>query len=199
MQQHSLQPLAQLQEGQGFYEYSLVAHPNEEVNSKLQLVKESFFDIYKERISIETKPHVTIANFLARDIMEETFIRYLHRIIGAQESFPVTLNNYSGFPPHTVYVRVQDHQPFKQLAASLKIIDHYIRSNGCPEMKFIIRPHLSIARRLPARIYEKAMLDYSQQTFHESFVVNELVLLRRLHEFDSCKQISTFHLLPSAK
>src|SRR6266487_4632421 len=138
-----------------FYEYLLVAHPSQEVNNQLKEEKENFSSTYKVSVAKKTSPHITVANFLAKEEMEETIIRYTRRTLSTQTSFLVTLNNYSGFPEHTVFARVQDHQPFKQLATSLKAIDQYIRSNGCPAIKFITYPHLSIARRLQQNVYEK--------------------------------------------
>jgi 2'-5' RNA ligase len=183
---------------QQLYEYLLVAHPDEEVNNKLKTEKRLFFETYKEKIAVATQPHLTIANFLATEAMEETLIRWMQRICREQRSFAVTLNNYSGFPPHTVYVRVQNELPFKKLAKALKVIDEYIRMNACPPAKFITKPHVSIARKLPAEVYEKAMRDYSQKLFHETFMVNELILLRRKYQFDSCKVINVFQL-PAAE
>lgn len=180
---------------QQFYEYLLVVHPAEDVYEQIKLEKENFFNAYKEKVAVKTKPHITVANFLAKEEMEDTIIRYMHRIVSTQKSFTVMLNNYSGFPPHTVYARVQDHQPFKQLAASLKVIDQYVKSNGCPPAHLITHPHLSIARRLKQNVYEKAMFDYSQKTFHASFEVNELILLKRQHHFDACKQVNVFKLI----
>lgn len=177
------------------YEYLLVAHPAENVNAQVMAEKQHFAETYKQSIASKTLPHITVANFLAKEQMEDTVIRYMHRILSTQKSFAVTLNNYSGFPPHTVYARVQDHQPFKQLAASLKAVDQYVRSNGCPPAKLISYPHVSIARRLQQQVYEKAMFDYSQKIFHASFEVNELVLLRRQNQYDKCKQVNVFKLL----
>ncbi len=128
--------------------------------------------------------------------MEETIIRWMNRAVGMQPSFSVLLNNFGGFPPHTIYIRVQQRQPFKQLAAALQSINHYIRSNDCPPMRLITNPHLTIARRLPPDIFEKAMWEYSQKTFEASFMIDKLILLRRQHQFDTCKQISSFHLAP---
>ena len=179
---------------QQFYEYLLVVHPSEDVYTQIKQEKDIFFNTYKENVAIKTKPHIKVANFLAKEEMEDTILRYMHRIVSTQKSFTVMLNNYSGFPPHTVYARVQDHQPFKQLAASLKVIDQYVRSNGCPPAHLITHPHLSIARRLQQNVYEKAMFDYSQKTFHASFEVNELILLKRQNQFDACKQVNVFKL-----
>lgn len=179
----------------GFYEYLLVVHPAADVYTKLMEEKTYFFETFKEKVAIKTLPHITVANFLAREQMEDTVIRYMHRITSTQKSFTVTLNNFSGFPPHTVYARVQDHQPFRQLAAALTPVDHYVKGNGCPPAKFITHPHVTIARRLKAAVYEKAMFEFSQRTFFASFNVNELILLKRRSQFDKCKQLTVFRLL----
>ena len=91
---------------------------------------------------------------------------------------------------------MQDAQPFLQLAQQLGAIDDFIRSSGCPPVNLIGRPYLSIAGGLTEKIYGKAMPDYSRKTFHESFRVDELVLLKREHSFDACRTVNVFHLLP---
>jgi 2'-5' RNA ligase len=107
------------------------------------------------------------------------------------------LNNYSGFPPHKIYLRVQNQQPFRQLAKELKAVSNYIDSCSCPPAKLVTNPHVTIAQRLPETVYLKALLDYGQKTFHETFMVNELVLLRRTSPYDACKCINIFPLQPS--
>lgn len=178
------------------WEYLLVGHPDSNVSNKIADVKQSFFKDYNQKISDITKPNITVASFLAMESMEETLIRWIHRICSQQKSFMVTLNNYSGFPPHTIYLRVQDPAPFKQLASQLKVIDQYIQSNGCPQANFIYRPYLSIARSLDNTVYNKAMPDYSQKTFHETFQLTELLLLKRINEFDHCRQVNVFRFYP---
>ena len=150
----------------------------------------------KLTIAIKTKPHITLANFLAKEAMEETIIRWMENIFNNQQSFTVTLNNYSGFPPHTIYLRVQDAKPFQQLAKELKMVNTYVSSCGCPPMKLITNPHVSIAGSLPEEIYFKALTQYARKSFHESFMVNELLLLRRKHQYDTCKTINVFGLQP---
>jgi hypothetical protein len=49
---------------------------------------------------------------------------------------------------------------------------------------------------LTEQVYSRAMPDYSRKTFHGSFQVTELVLLKREHSFDTCKTVNVFHLLP---
>ena len=178
------------------FEYLLVAHPDSEVFEKVMREKQLFCEEYQEKVAVKTKPHITVANFLAKEAMEETLIRWIQRICSQQQSFNVTLNNYSGFPAHTIYLRVQNYEPFKKLTKELKVINTYVSSCSCPPMKINSKPHVSIARQLSEEVYFKALTQYAHKSFHESFVVNELLLLRRTHEFDACKRVNVFGLQP---
>lgn len=178
------------------YEYLLIANPDESVLNKVLEEKQVFYNRYKVKIAIKTKPHITVAGFLAAETMEETIIKWIQRICSQQRSFTVVLNNYSGFPPHTIYLRIQNPKPFQQLIKQLAVIDNYIKSNNYPSVKLVDRPHLTIARKLPENIYEKAIMDYSQRDFYDTFMVNELILLKRKHQFDHCKKVMIFKFLP---
>lgn len=183
---------------QEHFEYLLLANPGEEVFKKVMAQKEIFSFCYKVNAAKKTLPHITVANFLAKETMEETLIKWMNKIISNQYAFDVMLNNFSGFPSsHTVYARVQNHEPFKQLAASLKTIDEYIRSNGFPRAMLIKHPHVTIAKGLQLDVYEKALKDYSQKTFNASFTVNELILLERQNQYEKCKQVAVFKLAAS--
>ncbi len=180
---------------QDHYTYLLVVHPPPAVQSLVMEEKRHFAGLYQDHGALKAPPHITVGSFLAREEMEDTLLRYLHRIAGTLEHFSVALNNFSGFPPHTVYARVQDHQPFRQLAAALAPVERYVRSNGCPPVKFSTHPHMAIARRLKPATYEQAMFTFSQRSFHADFTVQELVLLKRRTVFDTAKQVSVFRLL----
>lgn len=178
------------------WEYLLVAKPDTNVCKRIIEVRQSFCEVYKEDLIFDTVPFLTIASFHARIRMEETLIRWIQRICSQHKSFTVTLNNYGGFPPHTIFVRVQNFEPFRQLASKLKVIDQYVQSNGCPEAIHVTRPHVTIADRLGPPLFNKAMLDYSQKTFHETFQLTELVLSKRSNPFDRCKEVNVFRFYP---
>jgi hypothetical protein len=80
----------------------------------------------------------------------------------------------------------------------LRSIDEFIRSSGCPPANLISKPFLSIAGGLTEQLYNKAMPEYSRRTFHDSFQVDELVLLKRTHSFDACKTVNIFRLQPGS-
>ena len=180
-------------------EYLLVIYPYGELQDKLLEEQQQFSTDYGLQVTVRNRPHITVAAFQAGEPMEETLIRWIQRICKSYRSFDLTLNNFSGFPPHTIYLRVQDPQPFRELMQQLRAIDEFIRSSGCPPVNLINRPYLSIAGGLTEQVYNKAMPDYSRKTFHDSFHVDQLVLLRREHAFDACKTVNIFHLLPAAE
>lgn len=181
----------------GCFEYRLVVKPGRELDEKLMTEKKIFYDDFKEKNAIATRPYITVASFLAKEGMENTIIRWIQRICSKQYSFSVTLNNYSGFPPDTIYLRIQNEEPFRQLAKELNVVNAYISSGSCTPMLLTPRPHVSIAGKLPSETFFKALTKYAHKSFHESFLVNELLLLKRKDEYDTCKPLIVFALKPA--
>ena len=183
-----------MKEGSFLREYRLVAYPAGEAFTRIMEEKKDFSDQYGP--FEKANPYINIAGFSVQEGMEDTIVRWLQRIFSREHSFMVSLNNYSGIPPHTIYLRVQDITPFRHLIKQLEVLDDFIRSSSCPPLNLIRKPYLSIAGKLPGDIYEKAISDYSRKTFHESFLVHELILLTRKDPFDSFKTVQVFGLLP---
>ena len=180
---------------QGLFEYRLIINPDALVSEKVKEEKAQLHGDY-QREALSLQSGITVASFLAREPMEATLMRWIQRICDFQEQFMVTLNNYSGFPPDTIYLRIQEPTPFGNLARQLKSVDDWVQSSACPPMNLVAKPYLSIARRLPEPVYTKAMFSYSQRIFHESFMATELRLLRRAHSFEPSK---TIHVFPLAR
>ena len=184
---------------QGFFEYRLVVQPNKDVYNKVLHEKQVFNDAFGEKMVDRSLPAITLASFQAKEEMEETIIRYLNRICSKQTGFMVELNNYSGYPPHSIYLRVQNPQPFNQLAKELEVINNYIGSCACPPVQVTANPHIGIASSLNETIYRQALMNYGQKTFHEIFMVSELLLVRKNHEYDLEKSINIFRFKPADK
>ena len=183
----------------GSWDYLLLAHPDDTVAARLMEEKLSFCRDYGLKATVKTRPYITVASFSAFERMEETMIRWLHRIISNNRSFPVSLNNYSGIPAHTIYLRVQDPSPFQNLVSQLSVVEQYVKSNGFSGMNLIQKPLMNIARGLPQGLYEKALIDYSQKTFHDTFMVNELHLIKRKDQFENSRRVAVFPLFSMEK
>lgn len=183
-------------EDYGVAEHLLVLNPNLEVAEKINREKKKFRSDYQDPAAIIGKPHITIATFLATDEMKPTLIRWIQNICNVHSRFPVLLRDFSGFVPHTIYVKVQNQQPFKQLAKSMEALNHFIRASECPPLKIASTPHLTIARRLSEETYFKALPAYLQRPFQQTFTARELTLIRRATSNGECVPVHRFPLAP---
>jgi hypothetical protein len=181
--------------GNGHREYRLVIYPDAVVYEKIMAEKQRFFMNYGLEPVVNSFPNIMVAGFYAGEGMEETLIRWIHRICSQLNSFELALNNYSGFPQHSIYLRVQNPQPVQQLAAQLKTLDGHVHTmNG---HLFERVPHIALASELPEPVYHQAMPVYSRKTFRARFMASELVLLGRDHPFATSKTINVFRFLPT--
>ena len=74
----------------GLCEYRLVVCPDKTVKEQLIVEKQLFYTQFAEPVSKQINPFIEVAGFLAKEEMEETIIRWMHRIISAQKKFRVT-------------------------------------------------------------------------------------------------------------
>lgn len=178
----------------GTIEYALMIVPRGEVAEKILEERKEFVESFYSKPAIVQKPFIMLSKFDAREEMEDTLIRWLQKIIGQEQSFLLTLNNYGAVQPNTICLRLQDHSVFFYFLKKLEVLNQYIPM----ESGFFKRPYLEFASQLPPEIFEKALPHYSRKSFHESFVVNELVLMKRERSFDQFKTIQLFGLLPQS-
>ncbi|WP_205508532.1 2'-5' RNA ligase family protein [Longitalea arenae] len=175
-------------------EYRLVIYPDAPVYEKIMAEKQRFVMNY----GVETAgsfPYIMVAGFYAGEGMEETLIRWIQRICSQHNSFEITLNNYSGFPQHSICLRIQNPQPLQQLAAQLKQLDGHVQTMAINTFERI--PHIAVANELPEPVYQQTMPVYSRKTFRARFMATELVLLGRDHPYAASKTITVFRFLPA--
>lgn len=182
--------------GEGLQEYSLVIQTDNVVRQQVWLEQQDLVLKYGLKGQSRAGHQIIIAKFAVRHGMEDTLMRWIQRICSNHRSFVVTLNNYSGHPPHTIYLRIQDQWPIQQLLRQLRPVEDYIRSSACPPPVMMMRPYLDIAGHLPQTIYEKAMPDFSRRSFHHSFLANDLLLVKSSPYEATNKTVNVFRFLP---
>jgi hypothetical protein len=179
------------------HDYLLVVQPGDDVIEKILEEEQFFCEQYNHIHSSQFEPHIIIAHFLVKEVMEPTLVRWIQNICRLQNGFVVTLNNFGGFPPHAIYLRVQEPKPLIKLATAMKMIDSFIQSNDCPPIQITSRPHLAIAGNLPEHVYNKAIGDYAGKSFNASFGVDKLVLLKGKNGSDRYEMVNKFTLSQS--
>ena len=176
-------------------DYVLVAFASKELTEKVKEEKVRFAGVYGSNSSLEVSPHIIVATYTAKERMEERLEKWIQNICNLQNSFTVTLNNYSGFPPHTIYLRVQDAEPFAKLTNALKMLDGFMEMNDCAPIQLFSKPYMAVAGQLPAAIYDEAIKEYARKSFHESFRLDRLSLLKH-NAYATYQLVNTF-ILPT--
>ena len=176
------------------FEYAIVAFPDPVLQQQIQDEKTFFHDRFSSYGPGEKDAFVMIAQYYAKEIMEDTLIRWLQNIMRLQNSFMITLNNFSSIPPDTIYLRIQEAVNFNLMFRSIKMIDGFVQANDCPPVQLMTRPMIEIASGLPENIYEKSIGEYAKRSFTASFKIEKLALLKRETKADSFQMLYSFNL-----
>jgi 2'-5' RNA ligase len=179
-------------------DYLLIVQPHEDLYNKIVQMKKSFAEKYDNPMAMYLKPHLTMLRFMQYAMQEQKIIQQLQHITQSKAPFKVDLNGFGSFPTHTIYVNVQTKNHLVELGKSLKAAQHLMKFDKEHKAHFITEPHISIARKLLPWQYEKAWLEYSNTPFTASFMVHELVLLRRRAETKGYSIAAKFPLLSKA-
>ena len=149
-------------------------HITSEREQYLLMAYPRFAEDQPDRLPIE------IAVFEATEQMEETIIRWMHRIISNKEQFAIQIEQQINDTTGKLQVRIADTTPFQQLATQLNVVSQYISSYQCKEIYFSVRPYLRS----------------NQPCFAALFTITELVLMRKRYEQDYYRQVNVFGLKP---
>jgi 2'-5' RNA ligase len=165
--------------GYNYNEYLLVLNPHEDLRDKIMQVKKEFSEKYKATVSLYSKPHITLVNFVQFEMLEERLVNRLKIIAAGYHPFKVDLKDYGSFPSHTIFINVESKQQVQNLGKELRPAQQLMTLNKDNKPHFINDPHLTIARKLLPWQYEKGWLDYSHRYFTGSFMADGMLLLKR--------------------
>lgn len=121
-----------------------------------------------------------MAVFEATEQMEETIIRWMHRIISNKSAFTVQVHQQIQEDTAQLQFCLADQGAFAQLANELKVVSQFISSYQCREMYFNLRPAI-----------QHQLLCHSP-----SYTITELVLLRKPFGQEQYRQVNVFALKP---
>ena len=108
--------------GYKIYEYLLVLNPHEALRDKIMQVKQHFYDTYKNASAVYSKPHITLANFVQYQMLEERLINRLQAIAMGFPPMKVELKDYGSFPSHTIYINITSKVPVQNLIKNVVVV-----------------------------------------------------------------------------
>lgn len=165
--------------GYRVYEYLLVLQPHEELKAQLLSIKKEFAKKYDAELAFQTKPHITLVNFLAYQMTQERIINRIGTIALGIKPFKVELSGFGSFPSHTIYAAVTTKVPIQNAGRELKAATQLMTLNKDHKPHFIEESHLTICRKLKPWQFEQGWLEYSHRHFSGRFIADSMVLLKR--------------------
>jgi 2'-5' RNA ligase len=166
--------------GYKIYEYLLVLSPHEELWNRIVKEKEAFAEKYKSDHARWGKPHITLANFLQYEMMEERLLNRLKMTAMGFHPVKVELKDYGSFPSHTIYINVVSKLPVQSLVKTIRTdAQRLMKLNNDNKPHFMLEPYIPIARKLQPWQYEKGWLEYSHKHFTGRFIADGMLLLKR--------------------
>lgn len=160
-------------------EYLLVLNPPEDLWQKIMKIKERFAGKYKNDIARFTKPHITLANWVSLELMEEKMMQRLQTIAMGITPFKVELKDYGSFPSHTIFVNVVSKVPVQALVREMKQAQKLMTLNKENKPHFIETPYIGICSKLKPWQYEEGWLELSNRQFTGRFIADSMLLLKR--------------------
>lgn len=176
-------------------EYLLIIQPNSDVQEKVNALKNHFAEKYKCPQALHSKPHITLLKFMQYSMNEKSIVEKLKRCINKHTNFLVSLHNFDSFPTHSIFITVETKNTIIDVVNSLKPTQAFLKFDKEHKPHFITTPHLSIAKKLMPWQYEKGWLEFSHSHFKASFMVNNILLLKRNTEQKYYTVAATFELL----
>ncbi len=166
--------------GYRVYEYLLVLSPHEELWNRIVKEKDAFAEKYQSSHAKWGKPHITLANFLQYELMEERLVNRLNMVAMGFPPIKIELRDYGSFPSHTIFINVVSKLPVQSLVKTIRSeAQRLMKLNDENKPHFILEPHLTIARKLEPWQYEKGWLEYSHKHFTGRFIADGMLLLKR--------------------
>lgn len=165
--------------GYRVYEYLLALQPHEELRNQIQAIKKEFAEKYKAPLALQTKPNISLVNFLAYQMTHERIVNRIGTIAMGITPFKIELTGFGAFPSHTIYAAVTTKVPIQEVVKELKSATGLMTLNKDHKPHFIEESHLIICRKLKPWQFEQSWLEYSHRHFSGRFIAGNLTLLRR--------------------
>jgi hypothetical protein len=119
---------------------------------------------------------IVIAGFSASLRMEDTLMRWTQRICSQLNADEMVFNNFSGIPPHTLLLRVQDPAPMRKLVDALRKLDMYLTGNDQAPLQSAQRFYLPVLENIPTKSYNNIVYRFGRCEWHGTSPISQLVL-----------------------
>lgn len=164
--------------------YFIAIVPPEPLLSEILAIKQSIFENYQTKGALRSPGHITLhMPFSFEEDKEEKLISCLQEF-KFNDSFPISLNNYSCFEPRVVFINVDEQPQLNELQKQL--VKHVKKQlnlfNQSDDMRGF-HPHITIAfRDLKKPVFYKLWEEYQSKKFNASFNCESFSILKHVDD-----------------
>mgnify|MGYP003577441607 FL=1 len=159
-------------------EYRLVIPLPEALQQKVLGVRQTLHERHGVKPAFELKPSLTLLRCHAFEKGEPRLLEKLQLAALQTAPFKVELQDYAGYPTHTIYINVLTKAPFNELCKELKK-SKWLMQVPQHAPFFINEPHLMIAQRLKPKEFTNMWNECEHRQFTGRFIADSVLLLKR--------------------
>lgn len=119
---------------------------------------------------------IQVARFQANAAQAEQIMRWLGRVMRDTKAFSLWLNNFSGIPAHTLYMRVQETPQTEGFARQIARLNQYLKEYDLPTLQYQQKWRLPVMEQVSEAKYEKALNHLARIEFGMELPVTEVQL-----------------------
>lgn len=175
-------------------EYRLVIPLPEAIQEKVLGVRKTLHERYKVKLPFELKPSLTVLRCHGFDKGEARLMEKLQHAALQTAPFKVELEDYAGYPSHTIYINVLTKSPFNELCKELKKYK-WLMQVPQHEPFFINEPHLIVAQRLKPKEFTTLWQECEHRQFSGKFFADAMLLLKRSEVNEKYQVMRRFEFL----
>lgn len=124
---------------------------------------------------------ISVCDFSASAGQLSTMCKWMQRIFVELPAFRIYLNNFSGIPPHLLYMRVQCTPEVLALRSCIDRLNQYLQRHDLPTVQQPDRWTLPVSNNLSGMDFDKALRYLANKQFTMQLNVRELVLEKQVH------------------
>jgi 2'-5' RNA ligase len=154
--------------------------PPDEIQKRVNEVKQHFADVYQSRKAFKSPPHITLqAPFQWEDENVLVLENALAEFAQNRGSVPIALSGFGAFQPRVIFVKplktpelmkIQEDLS-RYLAQTLSMVDEKSKYRS-------FSPHITVAfQDLKPQNFTKAWLEFQNREFRGEFTISHLTLL----------------------
>lgn len=175
-------------------EYLLVLTPHEDLSNKLTLLRKEFAETF-HTAPVLFPPQLTLLKFTQVEMMERRFALQMRLQAMAQHPLQVKLNGFGSYPSHSIFAKLANGSEVTNLIKGLKSIAKQLTLHKDHAPHFIQEPVFTIAQKLLPWQYEQAWQQWQHKNFMTSFMVNNMILLKRRLGEKTYRRVEEFTLM----